>query len=163
MSFQIRHLAAVRVLRYSIAKRTRGGSMKKVAACSFILQLSLAIFAFGAQKHPPIAPAAHEISAQELHSALGLNQKVMVVDVRAPAEFAAGHVPDAVNIPLEVLPHKIRQMHVSKDTTIVTMCDHGGRSSRAALELQKMGFRTASFCRIDQWQKDGYKIQRAAP
>ena len=54
----------------------------------------------------------------------------------------------------------MHHMHVSKNITIVTMCDHGGRSSRAALELKKMGYCTASFCRIDQWQKAGYKIEK---
>ncbi|HUX09571.1 MAG TPA: rhodanese-like domain-containing protein [Terriglobia bacterium] len=112
------------------------------------------------QKHPPVASGVQETAAKKLHSMLGHNGKVLAIDVRTPAEYAGGHVPEAVNIPINELPQKLRQMQVSKDTTIVTLCDHGGRSSRAALELRKMGYKATSFCRIDAWQKDGYKITK---
>lgn len=112
------------------------------------------------QKHPSIAPGARETTAKDLHSILGHNEKVLVIDVRTPEEYAKGHIPEAINIPLNELPRKIRQMQVSKDTTIVTVCDRGGRSSHAALELQRMGYKTTSFCRIDSWKKDGYPIKK---
>ena len=64
-----------------------------------------------------------------------------------------------MNIPLDDLARKLEEMKVTKDTTLVTMCEHGGRSSRAALELQKLGYPTASFCTLDSWKKCGYKIE----
>jgi rhodanese-related sulfurtransferase len=112
------------------------------------------------QKHPSVAPGAHETNAKELHSWLDHNGKALVIDVRTPQEYASGHIPEAINIPINELPQKIRQMKVSKDTTIVTMCDHGGRSSHAAVELHKMGYEVTSFCRIDSWRKSGYKITK---
>ena len=112
------------------------------------------------QKHPSIDPAARETEAKQLHSFLDHNGKVLILDVRASEEYAKGHLPEAVNVPIEILPRKIQQMQVAKSTTIVTMCDHGGRSSRAAVELQKMGYHATSYCRIDAWQKDGYKITK---
>lgn len=112
------------------------------------------------QKHPAIAPGARETTAKQLHSMLDHNGKVLVIDVRTPSEYAKGHIPGAINIPINELAEKLHQLHVSKDTTIVTMCDHGGRSSRAALELQQMGYKTTSYCRIDSWQKDGYQIKK---
>ena len=110
------------------------------------------------QKHPSVDPAAHETNAKQLHSLLDRDGKVLILDVRTPQEYARGHVPEAVNVPIDQLAWKIKQMQVSKNTTIVTMCDHGGRSSRAAMQLQKMGYHATSFCRIDSWRKDGYKI-----
>ena len=121
----------------------------------------LAPLAFGApQKHPSIAPGAKETSASDLHSLFKNGGKYLVIDVRTPEEYSRSHVPEAVNIPIDQLLGKIRHMGVSTDTTIVTMCDHGGRSSRAALELQKMGYKATSFCRIDSWKKDGYKVKK---
>ncbi|HUZ46048.1 MAG TPA: rhodanese-like domain-containing protein [Terriglobia bacterium] len=111
------------------------------------------------QTHPSIASGAKETSAQHLHSMLAKNAKVLVIDVRAPEEYYESHIPQALSIPLERLPKMIRQLHIPKDTVIVTVCDHGGRSSRAALELQKMGYKTSSFCRIDSWKKGGYNLQ----
>jgi len=126
-----------------------------LALCAFTTSL-LAL----PQEHPSINPAAHETGAKQLHSLMDRNGKVLVLDVRTPQEYAAEHVPGAVNVPINQLSRKIRQMKVAKDTTIVTMCDRGGRSSRAALRLQKMGYHATSFCRIDSWKKDGYKVTK---
>jgi rhodanese-related sulfurtransferase len=112
------------------------------------------------QKHPSIDPAARETDAKQLHSYLDHNGQVLLIDVRTPAEYASGHIPGAINVPIDVLAGKIREMKIAKNRTIVTTCDHGGRSSRAAMELQKMGYRATSFCRIDSWRKDGYKISK---
>jgi rhodanese-related sulfurtransferase len=112
------------------------------------------------QTHPSVASGVPETSASELHSMLGHKGKVLVLDVRTPEEYSKGHIPEAINVPIDKLAGKISEMHVSKGTTIVTTCDHGGRSSRAALELQKMGYQATSFCRIESWHKDGYKITK---
>lgn len=114
------------------------------------------------QKHPSTDPAAHETDAKQLHSLLDQNGKVLILDVRTPEEYAQGHIPQAVNVPIDTLAGKIRQMRVPKTTPIVTMCDRGGRSSRAAMELQKMGYHASSFCRIDAWRENGYTISKGS-
>ena len=129
--------------------------MKSTIICMGLL---LAGTGAAAQEHPAIEKGARQTSAQELQEALGKNPKILVIDVRSAQEFAAGHIPGAVNIPPEELAKKLEEMKISKDTTLVTMCDHGGRSSRAALELQKLGYKTSSFCTLDSWRKRGYNI-----
>lgn len=135
--------------------------MKRIAGSIIVAFCALAISLFALpQKHSPVAPGARETTAKRLHSMLDHNERVMVIDVRTPEEYARGHIPEAINIPINELPQKLKELHISKQTTIVTMCDHGGRSSRAALELQRMGYKTTSFCQIDSWEKDGYKIKK---
>jgi rhodanese-related sulfurtransferase len=112
----------------------------------------------GAVKHPTVEKGAKETQAARLHEEMAQGGKLLVIDVRTPKEYAAGHAAGALNVPLEELAKKIHAMDVSKDTTIVTMCEHGGRSSRAALELRKMGYKTTSYCRLDAWKAQGYKI-----
>ncbi|HEX5411724.1 MAG TPA: rhodanese-like domain-containing protein [Terriglobia bacterium] len=124
--------------------------------CAFTASLA----ALPQRQHPSVTSGAPETSAERLHSMLGQKGKVLVLDVRTTEEYAKGHIPEAVNVPIDSLAEKLPKMHVSKDTTIVTTCEHGGRSSRAALELRKMGYRATSFCRIASWQKDGYKIEQ---
>lgn len=131
----------------------------KVSAGIAVLCAFTASLAAQPQKHPSVASGAPETSAERLHSMLGQQGKVLVLDVRTPEEYAKGHIPEAVNVPMDSLAARIREMHVSKETTIVTTCEHGGRSSRAALELRKMGYQATSFCRIASWQKDGYKVE----
>lgn len=60
----------------------------------------------------------------------------VIVDVRGEAEFAEGHVPGAVNIPLNQVP----QMDMPKDTPLFLYCRSGARSSRGCKALEKLGF-----------------------
>jgi rhodanese-related sulfurtransferase len=119
-----------------------------------------AVMVVAAQQHAPVEPNAQETAAKKLFQELGQGKKILILDVREPKEYDAGHVPGAINIPVEDLSQRIAEMKVPKDTTIVTMCDHGGRSSRAALELQKLGYKTSSFCRIDSWRKEGHRLEK---
>jgi len=111
-----------------------------------------------AQEHPAALPDVPQTSAKQLAEQRNASKKVLVIDVRSPKEYAQGHIPGARNIPAEELAKKLGEMKLSKETTVVTVCDHGGRSSRAALELQKLGYKTSSFCTLDSWKKEGYQL-----
>jgi len=130
--------------------------MNSGIAC--LLGLSLAGLLWG-QEHAPLAAGASETGAKKLSEELAAGKKVLILDVRSPQEYSEGHVPGAINIPSEDLKKKIEEMKVSKDTVLVTVCEHGGRSSRAAVELQKLGYKTSSFCRLDSWKKQGYELE----
>lgn len=129
-----------------------------IGGISCLLGLSVAGL-LPALQHAPVAAGASETAAQKLQQDLDGKAKLLVIDVRSPQEYAQGHVPGAINIPFEDLQKKMEEMKVPKDTTLVTMCEHGGRSSRAALELRKLGYKTSSFCRLDAWKKEGYKLE----
>lgn len=62
----------------------------------------------------------------------------IIVDVRTPSEYAGGHVKGSINIPLNVLPEKMKTL--SKDKQIVTCCASGMRSGSAENILKKAGF-----------------------
>ena len=141
------------------AKGKRVVKLRAIAGIAVFCLVSASLAAFP-QQHPSVTSGAPEVSASELHSMLGQQGKVLVLDVRTPEEYAKGHIPEAVNVPIDSLAAKVQEMQVSKETTIVTTCEHGGRSSRAALELRKMGYQATSFCRIASWQKNGYKIDK---
>lgn len=132
----------------------------KTRSMLFAILAAVATVMLAAQ-HAPVAPGAVQTQAEQLHRQLGEGKKVLIIDVRDAEEFAAGHVPGAVNIPIAELAERIGKMHPPKDAVIVTVCAHGGRSSRAALELQKLGYKTTSFCTLDSWKKAGYKTEKA--
>lgn len=50
-----------------------------------------------------------------------------VVDVRETGEFAAGHVPGAINLPLS----RFDPAALPTDKPVILMCQAGGRSARA--------------------------------
>lgn len=69
----------------------------------------------------------NEISATELPALIAQGAKV--IDVREPDEFAAGHVPTAISIPLSTLPDRIDEFRSKGDVYVI--CQAGGRSMRA--------------------------------
>lgn len=67
-------------------------------------------------------------------------QKAVVVDVCEPAEFAAGHVIGAKNVPLAQLEEKLASAVKNKATPLILVCKSGARSSRAVALAKKVGF-----------------------
>ena len=55
---------------------------------------------------------------------------LLLVDVREPREFAAGHLPGAINLPMSELERRLPELRAG--STAVFMCRSGGRSLRAA-------------------------------
>jgi phage shock protein E len=136
--------------------------MKRACLAGIIVFSIAGFLPLAAAQHAPVDKSAAQTSAARLHQEMAQGGKLLVIDVRTRKEFEAEHVPGALNIPIQELAKKIRAMKVPQDTTIVTMCDHGGRSSRAAVELNKMGYKTSSYCRIDAWKQKGYKTESGA-
>lgn len=64
---------------------------------------------------------------------------VTVVDVRTPAEFQAGHVPGAVNIPFDEVKRRAGELG-PPSTPLVLYCRSGRRSGIAAATLKRQGF-----------------------
>ncbi|MGM9738700.1 MAG: rhodanese-like domain-containing protein [Candidatus Cryptobacteroides sp.] len=67
---------------------------------------------------------------------------VQLVDVRTPAEYSEGHIPDALNI--NVMDEGFLSAAVSalsKDRTVAVYCRSGRRSKNAAVQLAKEGFK----------------------
>jgi phage shock protein E len=64
----------------------------------------------------------------------------LILDVRTPEEFAAGHVPGAMNIPYTHLPARSATLASVGDKDIVLYCVTGVRAERAATRLREHGF-----------------------
>jgi len=64
----------------------------------------------------------------------------LVLDVRDEAEYAAGHITDARNIPFAALDARIQELGKFKDKPILVNCQAGMRSGKAVSILQKHGF-----------------------
>ena len=76
----------------------------------------------------------NEISYEDLTEALG-SRSCALVDVRETGEFAAGHVPGAVNQPLS----SFDPAELPKDKPVVLMCLAGGRSAKALAKAVAAG------------------------
>ena len=68
----------------------------------------------------------------------GISADAVILDVREPDEWQAGHVQGAVYIPLADLPARLNEL--SPDDRIVVICRSGARSGRAVAWLNQNGF-----------------------
>lgn len=63
---------------------------------------------------------------------------VVLVDVRTPAEYAGGHIPTAVNIPVEELVDRLDE--IPHDRTAIIYCSTGYRAAIAVEALHLLGY-----------------------
>lgn len=63
----------------------------------------------------------------------------LLLDVRTPEEFAAGHVEGAVNIPVQNLAERMAEVG-PQDRPVVVYCRSGARSARATAMLKEAGY-----------------------
>lgn len=106
------------------------------------------------------ATGAQEISAGQLYAWLSSSQPLTVLDVREPSEFASGHIPGALNTPLnsgvlrqqlDALPH---------DQAIVVYCSSGARSASAVALLVQHGLNPVyNLGRVGAWTDAGYDLE----
>lgn len=62
-----------------------------------------------------------------------------MVDVRTTQEFAAGHIPGAIHIPVHEIERRSNELG-AKDKPIVVYCRSGNRSASATRMLKARGF-----------------------
>ena len=68
------------------------------------------------------------------------DQSLLVLDVRTPEEFAAGHLPGAVNIPHDELGSRMAELSGARERDIVVYCRTGKRTAQALGVLEEAGF-----------------------
>lgn len=110
-----------------------------------------------------------EVSVQELANTQDTN--ALIIDIREPAEYNAGHNPQAINLPRGVLefqlvthpqiagdnsdPHAVLQQ--LKNRPVYLICRSGGRSALSADSLQQMGLEQVYSVAggMQAWQNEG--------
>ena len=74
---------------------------------------------------------------EEFHATAG----AVLLDVRTPEEYAEGHIPGSVSIPLAALPARYNELGaLDIDTPLFVHCLSGGRSGQAVSFLKRAGF-----------------------
>ncbi len=85
------------------------------------------------------ARAATELTAASEVSSV-LSEGAVVIDVRTPSEFTAGHVADALNIDAGSEDFEAKVGALDKGKTYVVYCRTGSRAGRAVAAMAKLGF-----------------------
>lgn len=102
------------------------------------------------------------ISAQELVQLVN-NEGAVVVDLRDKAEFDAGHIVDAVNIPYASIESRMDELKKFEGKPIVLACKMGQHAGTAGTTLKKAGFDNVSRLRggITEWRGQSLPVVKA--
>ena len=90
-------------------------------------------------------------------------EKAVVVDVCEPAEFAAGHVGGAKNVPLGELEAKLPGVVKNKALPLILVCASGARSGRAVAIAKKLGYEQAQSLGggLKAWKEANLPVEKA--
>ena len=103
-------------------------------------------------------PPIPSVTVADLAAVLAADPTTPLVDVREPHEYAAGHVPGAVLIPMSVLPVRVEE--IPRDRTVYVVCQVGGRSGQVAAWLAPQGFDVVNVAGGTQaWMLAGHPVE----
>jgi rhodanese-related sulfurtransferase len=90
-------------------------------------------------------------------------EKAVVIDVCEPAEFSAGHIAGAKNIPLGDLEGKLAGAVKNKTLPLILVCQSGARSGRALAAAKKLGFDNVQSLGggLKAWTAAGLPLEKA--
>jgi rhodanese-related sulfurtransferase len=89
-------------------------------------------------------------------------KKVVVLDVRTPAEFAAGHIAGATNLDFRDKEFKAKVAKLDKNQPYLVNCAAGGRSARACEAMGQLDFKVLYDLQggFTAWEKAGKPVKK---
>jgi len=86
------------------------------------------------------------------------SKDVVIVDVRDESEYKEGHIPTAINIPVETFAAKSEVL--PKEKKIVVYCNTGGRSYTAYRKLMKLAYPNIFQTIFADWKEAGQQVEK---
>ncbi len=102
-----------------------------------------------------------QVTIKDLKEAIDSNQDVVILDVRGANEYAAAHIPEAINAPRGLLEFVIWTLVPDQKKKIFVYCKTGARAALATKLLNDVGYKNA--VAVDTggvaWVRAGYPVQ----
>lgn len=88
--------------------------------------------------------------------------EILLVDIRTPGEIAQGAIPDALQMPMHLIPLRLGELPKERD--VVLYCRSGARSYQACAYLMQQGYDRVLNLRggIIAWARHGFPIETPA-
>ena len=110
--------------------------------------------------HAQTPKNATELAPEAFKSAISQG-KSRLVDVRTPAEFAAGHLQGSINIDWTADDFEANFAKLDKAMPVLLYCHSGGRSEQALEHLIEKGYRAQHLAGgYSAWKKAGYASEK---
>ena len=161
------HLRALRQARL-VETRRDGTYIWYRVADEAVAAFLLALQALGRQRYAEVREVAQSylerrdtlepIAPEELRRRLEAGD-VTLVDVRPADEFAAGHIPGALSVPVEELPDRIRELPKRKEIVAYCRGPYCVYAVTAVELLRQRGYRARRLIEsIPAWRARGYPV-----
>ena len=93
-----------------------------------------------------------QVSTSEAISLMETEEYYIILDVRTAEEYAQGHIPNAINLPVESIDRSEIEQLPYKDQLILVYCRSGNRSREASGILSAQGYTNiVEFGGINTW------------
>ena len=108
------------------------------------------------------SPDSASVRPAELNGQLAHGDRVAVVDVRSPGEFAAAHIAGSHNLPLDALASVSGELRGALDVPMVLVCQTGPRARQAEAELRAAGIERVHVLDggVTAWESAGLPLER---
>lgn len=110
------------------------------AFLTYALPAGILLFMFARKKMMTMNKNVKNITGEEAATLVDSQKSLLILDVRTPSEFSGGHLPGAQNIPVQLLPRKIKDLEKQSAQPVLVYCASGGRSPGAVSILLKNNF-----------------------
>lgn len=90
-------------------------------------------------------------------------QSGVFVDVSEPGEYQAGHIPNAINVPLSTLGQGAGRLDKYKERPVIVACRAGQQQAlKAAVALRKRGFASVHLLAggLPAWEKENLPLEK---
>lgn len=134
----------------------------------YLLTLILLTLFFTACGSPPPATPIGQIDLANLPAeidvataaALQKQPDVLLIDVREPDEYNAGHIPGVTLIPMGEVPDRLSE--IPQDKTVVVTCRSGNRSGQITDFLREQGYENVHNMQggIVAWEQAGLPVEK---
>ena len=128
-----------------------------------IFLIAVAFISGGMLLWPLLRARAAGPSLTTLEATRLINSKnAQIIDVRAPAEFAAGSLPNAKNIPAVNLKERLGEL--KKERPIIVVCNTGASAGPVAAQLRAGGFTEVYVLAggVTGWRNAGLPLRKPA-
>jgi rhodanese-related sulfurtransferase len=134
---------------------------RRSRACIFMALIAAILL--GAPACRDEAPASYPpyIGPAKLAQRIRDRAAPLILDVRSPGEYLAGHVPGAANVPYTELSALVNALGIEKSDEVVVYCQVGPRAVRAEQVLVQAGYTNVRHLQghMQAWQQAGYPTE----
>src|SRR5262245_4545473 len=106
-------------------------------------------------------PTRPTITGAELADDIRKGNAPVILDVRTPEEFGAGHIPGALNVPVDQLAARLPELGIAKTSEVVVHCERGPRAAKAEAILGESGYQNVVDLQghMKGWRESGLPVE----